>query len=186
VRSPAWHHWKTKRLEALDQLEAAHAAAWRGGRRSAAAQVVHAYVVLLSAQFQGFCRDLHDDGIDHLAAPLSTPLREAIQRLLSAGRKLDTGNPNPGNLGADFGRLGVELWPALLATGGRTTAQRQALEQMNAWRNAISHDSFDLMGRTTLSIAAVRRWRAACDGLASTLDRLMRAHLAAVVGAPPW
>ena len=29
------------------------------------------------------------------------------------GRKLDHGNPNAGNLGADFGRLGLPFWSAV-------------------------------------------------------------------------
>ena len=62
----AWHreHFESGERPAppiLDEIDAAHAAV-RGpvqGRRAATLRLTHAYVLLLSAQFQRFCRDLH-------------------------------------------------------------------------------------------------------------------------------
>lgn len=138
--------WKNDRLAALDEIEAAHAAVGETGpgRRTATQQLNYAYAVLLSSQFQGFCRDLHFEAIDHIVSLLSPrSLRDVVRKQLVTGRKLDAGNPNPGNLGADFGRLGLELWPALHAISPRIAARQKALEALNTWRNAIAHQDFD-------------------------------------------
>ena len=60
--------WKTVRQAALDELEAAHTSVGgtRRGRRYATQQINQAYAVLLSSQFQGFCRDLHSECADYL------------------------------------------------------------------------------------------------------------------------
>lgn len=184
--------WQTQRLAALDEIEGAHSAVGgkAPGRRAATQQINQAYAVLLSSQFQGFCRDLHFEAVDHLVAHLSPgPTQAVVRSQLLMGRKLDSGNPNPGNLGADFGRLGLDLWPRLHALTPRTAARRRALESLNAWRNAVAHQDFDpakLGGRKRLQVAQVRAWRAACNGLAGTLDTVVRAQLMALVGVPPW
>lgn len=176
----------------MDEIEGAHAAVGGAspGRRTATQQINQAYAVLLSSQFQGFCRDLHFEAVDHFVAHLSPgPTQAVVRSQLLVGRKLDSGNPNPGNLGADYGRLGLDLWPALLDLTPRTAARRRALEALNAWRNAVAHQDFDpskLGGRVRLQVAQVRGWRAACDGLASSLDSVVRTHLISLVGAAPW
>lgn len=61
---------------------------------------------------------------------------------------------------------------------------------MNRWRNAIAHNAFEpgmlRSGRPVLSLADVRRWRKARDGLARWFDRVMRSRLRAVTGTNPW
>jgi hypothetical protein len=32
----------------------------------------------------------------------------------------------------------------------------------------------------------VTQWRTACDGLAQSLDEIMRRHLQSLIGASPW
>src|SRR5262249_19369869 len=46
----------------------------RAGRRYATQQVNRAYAVLLASEFQGFCRDLYSECMDHVVAtaPLTT------------------------------------------------------------------------------------------------------------------
>jgi hypothetical protein len=106
------------------------------------------------------------------------------------GCKLDTGNPNPGNIGADFDRLGLRFWPAVDADHLRNPRRKVLLEQLNRWRNAIAHNDFApdmcLAGRPSLRLAAVRAWRKACRGLGRSFDNVMRAHLLAVNGIAPW
>lgn len=64
------------------------------------------------------------------------------------------------------------------------------LEQLNRWRNAIAHSTFEpamlRRGRPRLSLDEVRRWRKACDGLARWFDAIMRDRLRTVLGANPW
>ena len=79
-------------------------------RRYATQQINQAYTVLLMSQFQKYCRDLHTEAIEHITKGASGDLRYALLRVqLREGRKLDSGNANPGNLGADFARFGMDL-----------------------------------------------------------------------------
>jgi hypothetical protein len=120
----------------------------------------------------------------------------SLQRILRArfteGRKLDTGNPNPGNLGADFGRLGMELWTMVSTVDQRTTTRKKELEKLNSWRNAIAHQDVDpvrlrqLTGKTKLGLKDVGLWRSACAALATSFDRAVRDHVKALVGVTPW
>jgi hypothetical protein len=176
----------------LDEIEAAHRAVGGTGpgRRYATQQINHAYAVLLSSQFQRFCRDLHSEAVDALAATISLPdVLEIFRLQLTTGRKLDSGNPNPGNIGSDFGRLGMDFWPDVLASSPRNPARRTSLEMLNRWRNAIAHQDFDaasLAGRTELHLADVRRWRATCNALTQQFDAAVARHLAIILGTAPW
>src|SRR2546430_14989733 len=112
MSSLALGDWLGRRAAALDEIEHAHRSVGGTGpgRRYLTQQINQAYVVLLSSQFQGFCRDLHAECADHLVAPVVSPVLLAAYRdNLLFGRKLDTGNPNRGNIGSDFKPLGVSF-----------------------------------------------------------------------------
>lgn len=53
---------------ALGEIAAAHTAVGGqgSGRRYATQEINHAYAVLLSSQFQRFCRDLHTEAAAHV------------------------------------------------------------------------------------------------------------------------
>ena len=96
---------------------------------------------------------------------------------LAENRKLDRGNPNPGNIGADFGRFGMALWPTMRAANSQTAWRQAHLETLNKWRNAIAHQDFSTLvdldlggGRVVLRLSDVKGWRSACEGLALTLE----------------
>jgi hypothetical protein len=97
------------------------------------------------------------------------------------GRKMDRGNPNPGNLGADFNRLGLEFWPLVDARLPDGPARREALEELGSWRNALVHQDFtpSMMraGRPHLELARVRAWRKTCDGLVRAFDEALCDYL---------
>jgi hypothetical protein len=109
---------------------------------------------------------------------------------LVLGRKLDTGNANPGNIGADFNRFGLAFWPVVDAAHTRNARRKMLLEQLNRWRNAIAHNAFEpamlRRGRPSVSLAEIRRWRKACDGLTRWFDRILRTRLRVVMGTNPW
>ena len=52
----------------LDEIAGADAAVGGAarGRRYATQQINRAYAVLLASEFQGFCRDLHSECVDHV------------------------------------------------------------------------------------------------------------------------
>jgi hypothetical protein len=184
--------WRARSAQALDEIEAAHRAVGGSGRgrRYATQQINQAYAVMLSSQFQRFCRDLQSEAVDVLATTISVPEVLDVFRLqLTTGRKLDSGNPNPANIGSDFGRLGIDFWPEVLASDSRNASRRLSLEALNRWRNAIAHQDFStlsLAGRTELRLAEVRHWRAGCNALAQEFDAVVGHHLATIHGVAPW
>src|SRR5262245_38651288 len=181
--SHAIHVWDKIRVVALDEIENAHRSVGGSGpgRRYATQQINQAYAVLLSSQFQGFCRDLHRECIDHLVrVVIPIPLASLFRPGLARDRKLDRGNPNPGNIGSDFNRFGIDFWAEVSAADPRAGQRRSLLTELNEWRNAIAHQDFDpskLGGTTTLRLSQVRNWRAACQGLAVSFDSVMRVQL---------
>lgn len=146
--------------------------------------------MLLSSQFQRFCRDLHTESSAHVVGTVTPQsLRPMMRARILEARKLDRGNPNPGNLGSDFGRLGIEFWPAVRARDQRNEKRQTALAKLSAWRNAIAHQDFDpatLDPPPPLRLATVNAWRSACGALAREFDEVLRAHLTSLVGVAPW
>jgi hypothetical protein len=190
--SRALRNWQTRSRKVLDEVEAAHAVVGggRGARAFARQQINQAYVVLLSSQFQRFCRDLHSDAAEFLSAQAAfVNLAPLLRASLSHARRLDAGNPNPGNSSSDFNRYGIDIWTLTNIKDSRTRRRRDRLEALNRWRNAIAHQDFrspHLGGRETVRFAEVRSWRAACDGLAVDFDAVMRLYLGSACGVAPW
>jgi hypothetical protein len=190
--SIALQHWRKDAHAALDQVADVHSAlsGSGAGRRHAAQEIRHAYAVLLGAHFQRFCRDLHSEAVLYVVAAVAPPpLRHVFSVRLMEGRKLDRGNPNPANLGSDFGRFGFDFWAAVDRRDARNVTRRALLEQLSAWRNAIAHQDFDpmkLVPPPPLRLAQVKVWRSACAALAHEFDRVIRDQLAIVVGKAPW
>lgn len=191
--SVSLHHWLTDRTSALDEIEHAHRSVGGTGpgRRYATQQINQAYAVLLSSQFQGFCRDLHEECASSLVKAVADPVvRKLALASLLLNRKLDRGNPSPGNIGADFGRFELPFWPRVDAFRAPNPQRRAALEELNVWRNAIAHQDFVpamlRAGRPVLHLAQVQTWRKACDGLARSFDDVLGAHLQTVTGTSPW
>jgi hypothetical protein len=190
--SRALRAWQTRSRKVLDELEAAHTVV--GGARRARAfarqQINQAYVVLLASQFQRFCRDLHTNASASLIqAPAFGALQPVLQECLTRGRRLDSGNATPANIGTDFWRFGLDIWAAAGQHDPRTRQRREKLESLNRWRNAVAHQDFrntQLNGRETLRLSEVRAWRRACECLAVDFDKVLRLHLNAISGALPW
>jgi hypothetical protein len=189
--SAAYRTWRTVRAVALDDVEAAHTAV-RGAapvRQLARLQLNRAYVLLLSAEFQGFCRDLHTEASDHILVQVPGPIRGVVQIQFLFNRALDRGNPSPGNLGNDFGRFDLSFWPALTTLDGRTPDRRRLLDEMNDWRNAIAHHDYDagrLGGTLSLRLSQVRRWRRNCDRLGRLFEAVLADRLRVITGHTPW
>lgn len=189
--SASLRNWRSARMQALDQIEAAHQSVGGGGpgRRYATEQINHAYAVLLSSQFQGLCRDLHDECVNYLVQSITLPgLQTAVRAFLLLNRKLDSGNPSPSSIGSDYNRLGLLFWPELNARDSRTRGRQEQLEELNKWRNAIAHQDFDpsVLGNKALQLRRLRNWRRACVSLANSFDEVMRSYIQSVIGRSPW
>ena len=145
MSSKSLERWRNKRAAALDQLHLAHNSVGGTvrGRRYATQQINQAYAVLLSSHFQGFCRDLHSECADHFVRSILVGLvRTAVRNALVEHRKLDKGNPNPGNIGADFNRFGLPFWDEVRKVDARNQDRQNRLGELNEWRNAIAHQDF--------------------------------------------
>lgn len=189
--SVSYRNWRTTRRAALDLVQAAHTTVHGtgAGRREATRQINHGYAVLLAAQFQGYCRELHTEAVSHFVATVPAVQRLTVASSLVLGRQLDRGNAQSGSLGSDFGRLGLDWWRAVDAVDATGPALRRALDELNAWRNAIAHNDFDpnkLGGTITLRLAAVRGWRHTCNQLARAFDVVLAQHLQSTTGHAPW
>ena len=183
--------WFVERARNLDQMEAAHRAVGGAGpgRRYTVEQINHAYAVLLSSQFQAFCRDLHSEAAAALLGhTIVAPVRSLMTPALTHGRKLDAGNPNPGNIGSDFNRFGLSFWDEVRNTYAHGGTWLDRLQQLAVWRNAIAHQDFKpgLPGGKVLRLSRVQGWRRACDGLARAFDSVMRSHLHSITNTWPW
>ncbi len=183
--------WKNERHDALDEIENAHVmvGGTERGRRYATQQINYAYAALLSSHFQGFCRDLHSECIDHLLAIVPLQLRVSLQVEFTWNRSLDRGNPHPCAIGSDFNRLGVDFWKEVYALNASNERRRELLQELVDWRNAIAHQDFDSVapaGNPRLHLARVRAWRRAARALADCFDLVMYNYLRALLGAAPW
>jgi hypothetical protein len=187
--SVSLHDWRTVRRASPNQLEAAHRClgGTERGRRRAIEQINQAYAVLLSSQFQGFCRDLHSECAEYMVEEVPIGLlRNTLHKALVENRKLDRGNPNPGNIGSDFDRFGVAFWTEVIGLDLRNRVRQNRLAELNSWRNAIAHQDSILLGTMVLRLQMVRRWRNACNQLAVCFDEVMSSHLHVVNGVAPW
>lgn len=197
MASRALQRWQTEAQRSLDEIEQAHRAVGGvgPGRRYATQQINQAYVVMISSQFQRFCRDLHSEAVDYITTdhgPNPNPRYVLLRMRLTENRKLDSGNPNAGNLGLDFGRFGFAagFWEeARKPDPTRARQLHDELEELNAWRNAIAHQSLDpgkLGGRATVRLADARKWRRTCRALAISFDQVVKQRLTAILGVVPW
>lgn len=189
--SHSLNRWAGERAEALDEIESAHAVVGgtERGRRYATQQINYAYTALLSAHFQGFCRDLHTECVEHVVALTPAQLRDFLRSDLFWNRSLSRGNPHPGAIGSDFLRIGIAIWDEVYALDTRNRRRRELLQELIDWRNAIAHQDFDAVaadGNATLQLVRVRGWRSAVNALARHFDAVMYNYLTTLAGRAPW
>jgi hypothetical protein len=189
--SHSLNRWNGERADALDEIENAHAmvGGTERGRRYATQQINYSYAALLSSQFQGFCRDLHSECIDHIVAIVPAQLQGFMRVEFIWNRSLGRGNPHPGAIGSDFNRLGVDFWAEVYDLDARNERRREMLQELIDWRNAIAHQDFDPVapeGVPTLHLGRVRGWRSAVNALARYFDQAMYNYLRVLHGADPW
>lgn len=199
MTSVALDDWLTKRQPRLEQLREAHekVGGKGAGRRWRTEQLNYALVMRIAGEFQGFCRDLHDETTDYFV-PEAVPHNLAAQTILSGSltlnRVLDRGNASPGGLGNDFLRFGIQLWPSLYVRWpGNGPRWNQSLEALNKLRNGIAHAQDDLIrevsddGWPPAQLKTADRFRANAEGLAAGMDTVMASYLQALFGgAKPW
>jgi len=192
MASPAFTAWSTSSAAALSQLEAAHRAVGgtRAGRRTNTLQLNYAYVLLLAAHFQAYCRGLHTDAAQLLVERIDPVIAAVVDANLTFARQLDRGNAQPSAIGADFNRFDLEFWTVVNTGDARNAARQRKLEELNDWRNAIAHHDIESnrsgLRPREVTLATCRSWRGALNGLAESFDQALADHLAGLLGARPW
>jgi hypothetical protein len=187
--------WDLTAKVRLDELERVYRDA-RGlgaGRRWGTEQLNRSLFVVLVAQFQTYCRDLHDEAVDVHVAQANPRQALVLRNLLTQGRQLDNKNPRAGALGSDFGRLGIELVPKLKAVSQPLADAIDGLEVLVDFRNAVAHGNESELaavvasGHIKASMTSFRIHRRTVTRLVGTMDHVVSTELARGLHiAPPW
>lgn len=185
VPSASLLQWQNDRMLRLQQIELQCAASL-----AAVPPNIHlidenlrGYVVLLSAHFQGFCRDLYSEAAQVVASKVRRSLQLLIFEQFTTYRKLERGNPTHDHLKEDFKRFGFEL----NLTFDSTNALRLShLSALNKWRNVAAHQGTTGPTDIPLDFPSLQTWRASCDGLATSLDGILYNHLRQILRRDPW
>lgn len=195
MQSNAYTKWTTTRSSRLDRLVVTHDAV-RGvgpGRRWFTEELNQALITRLAAEFQGFCRDLHNDASKVVASQIEDPaLRKVVADSLLAQRKLDRGNATWGNVCEDFKSLGIDLAKDVGNTAGaaRYSTYTRALETLNEARNAIAHQDAkklqECLKKTRLNLTTFKTWRKKLDRVAKDMDCVTTSYLEGLAGESPW
>lgn len=198
MTSQSLERWNVDRGAAMDRFENVHTTVTGGlaGRPRDVTELNHSLFLRLASEVQGYCRDLHDEAIEAICTPAQVPnqqLRDTFRASLTRGRKLDSGNAGPGNIGNDWTQLGIGIWTELRASYPGTrgaTDWNKRLEWLNAARNGIAHNDSVKIAQAhaehPLTLNTFRVMRRRLDKFATALDRTTRAYLKAVTGVEPW
>jgi hypothetical protein len=183
--SASLNTWTTDRIVRLHEIDSQCTAC--GAAIPANLRLVdenlRAFILLLSAHFQGLCRDLYTESAQFIASKVRPTLRVLVQEQFTANRNLDRGNPTLANLKADFERFRLSL--DMSAHDPANHARLVHLSELNRWRNIAAHHG--TVPPTGLpSLTTIRGWTNSCSGLATSLDGIMYNHLRRILRRQPW
>ncbi len=187
--SAAFTRWQNDRMSRLNEVEA-HCTvvlALVPPNPTFLDETLRGFVLHLSAHFQGFCRNLYTECSQIWIAAIPAGLQATAQAQFSAHLALEKGNPTYDNIKRDFNRFGFLL--NLQAAHAMGPQQVTDLGHLNDWRNKAAHQGTQPLGGgvpAALTLPIVQGWRASCDGLATSLDGIMRAELLRIMGVAPW
>ena len=193
MASIALGQWRTVGLARLDELEQVHSAATRdrGGSSWGTAQLNRGLFVALVAQFQTFCRSLHDEAVAVHVARTNPRQAAVLDKLMTEGRRINSQNPRAGHLGSDFGRLGFSLVDELKRSEPAVADWLRDLDLLIDFRNAVGHGDETKIAALTSTAgiratkASYRSFRRTLDQLAGTMDAVVGSALAAGLQIPP-
>src|SRR5438445_3942695 len=165
-------HWQNDRMPRLQQVDNQCGAVLAAVPANAQLidENLRGYVLLLSAHFQGFCRDLYTECAQIIVSKVRPSLQVLIQWQFTAHLRLDRGNPTAQSIREDFERFRFRL--RLDTADPANRARLSHLDHMNQWRNAAAHHGIPPAG-LPLDLPSLQAWRNACDGLATSLDDIM-------------
>jgi hypothetical protein len=165
------------------------------GRRTTTQAANWSLTLILAAEFQGFTRELHDEASDAIAAAIANGNLvhfTLVRNNFTFGRDLDRWNAKPDSLKKDFARLGVvNLWTQVSSRVHSGSGWKSSLEDLNEARNGIAHNDLGKIAGLAargmpLTLQTIRKWRAACNGVARHLDAIVNDAVYRNVGSRPW
>lgn len=195
MSSTALAMWRSSGLARLAELEAVHAnlTGTGPGRRWGTTQLNRSLFLALVAQFQSYCRDLHDEAAQVFIGQASPAQMVTLKVLVVQGRRLDTHNPRRSTLGHDFVRVGITLVDDLKAAGPQVGDRLDTLDRVVDYRNAIGHGdetkiaSLEASGDIKATKRSYEQHRRTLNALAGTMDDVVADKLARSLGIPrPW
>ena len=195
--------WTGQRREAIVTLAQAHASIGEvdgpGRPRQVGRPLAHAYILRVVAEFQAYCRDLHDlaaERVVDLAVP-EVSYRPLLVAAATEGRLIDRGNAGVRSLEQDFRRVGIRGLKAEIKGRNRRWHPRSGrgddalYQDLIELRNALAHGNQGQLDRLrTRGVADTVTWaRARLPGLdrtARALDRVVWDHVKAIFNTEPW
>ncbi len=182
--STALQNWRNDRMPRLMHIDAQCAAALAAvlPNPELVDENLRGYVLLLSAHFQGFCRDLYTEGVQTVVSRVRPTLQMLIQFQFTTKMKLNQGNPNIQNIREDLERFGFTLH---LEADPANVPRLANLAALNRWRNIAAHHGKVPVG-ASLSLPLLQAWRLSCDGLATALDAVLYNELRGILRRSPW
>ena len=179
----AWNHLRQDRLTKLEAR-----CVWAAGLAPPDPAMVdehlRAYVTLLSAHFQGFCRDLYTEAAVKVVSRIKQKrLRPIVESQFLTGLKLEKSNPTLDTLTEDFRRFGISNLRAEVGTAPPADVHKGRLTAMNDCRNKCAHGVPVIPELVLLNI---QDWRNSCDWLASQLNEIVYNYLRLAFRATPW
>ncbi len=183
--SVSLQHWLNDRMPRLNEVDSqcATSQALVPPNPLLHEENLRGYIVLLSAHFQGFCRDLYTESAQSIVSRVRATLQVVIQDQFTAHCALDHGNPNLQNLRRDYERFGFTLHLSVADPGN--PARLRDLTELNRWRNIAAHHGI-VPPAGLPSLADLRDWKTSCNGLAASLDGIMYNQLRRMLRRAPW
>ena len=183
--SQALTDWNASRRSRLDKVEAQ--CVWAAGIAPADPELLNehlrAYVTLLSAHFQGFCRDLYTEASFRVLDWIKrVRLRPILQAQFKTALKLEKANPTLDTLAEDFSRFGIDL-RAKIGTAPPADTHKGRLKIMNGCRNKCAHGEPAV---PELSLSNIQDWRTSCNWLATRLNDIVYDTLWTAFRRVPW
>lgn len=132
--------WDIERRVRLEEL--VEKVAGDGGATPAQVGVLY---VALAAEFQGYCRDLHQECIDDLLDQMALvpfALKNVVGVTLRNGRALDRQNATTEAVAKDFKDLGISPWEIVQRYNkDEYHVWREGLDLVNSIRDAVAHSN---------------------------------------------
>lgn len=193
--STALEAWQGSSQKVFDEVEHAHRAVGgdEPGRRYLTRQINYAYTALLAAHFQAYCRAVHTETAQLLAANVpDSGLARVLEGSLTEKRTLDRGNATSAALRDDFDRFGFVFWDEMKRLGVRNKRRQEKLNHLNEWRNAIVHGDVKRKQQEgklvpkEVHFGTCRDWRKSLGELAIAIDTVLARRCENLGGPKPW